>query len=56
MYPQSMFWAKIRKISIFFLMKFSIFATEKNYILHGKDFVMDAVTISGASDVVLVHE
>ena len=28
-YPQFMFWAKIRKISPFFLMKFSFFTTEK---------------------------
>ena len=40
MYPQCMFRAKILKMS-FFLVKFSIFAGEKNLcIMHGHAFVM----------------
>ena len=36
MYTQSMFWAKIRKIS-----KFSFFTTQKKFcILHGQVFIM----------------
>ena len=48
MYPQTMFWAKIRKISFFFLMKFFIFYNFKNLcILHGHVFVMTLPTQSG---------
>ena len=32
-YPQSMFWAEIRKISEFFIWKFSVFGREVFYIL-----------------------
>ena len=40
-YPQSMFWAKIRKISKFFSGKFFIFYNFKNlFILHGHVFVI----------------
>ena len=40
MYPQSMFRAKIRKISDFFLLKIFIFDNFKNLcILHGHVFV-----------------
>ena len=41
MYPQSMFWAKIRKTSHFFICKIIFFTAMKNCsILHGDVFVM----------------
>ena len=44
MYPQSMFWAKIRKISKFISWKFSIFKAKKNLcLLHGHVFVMQCI-------------
>ena len=41
MYPQSLFWAKIRKTSKFFQWKFSFLQQKKKFcILHGRVFLM----------------
>ena len=45
MYTQSMFCAETRKITNFFLIKFSVFTAEKNLcILHGQGFLIKATT------------
>ena len=49
MYPQSMFWAKIRKNIKIFPMKSLIFTDEKNFcILHGQVFVMGSNIVLSA--------
>ena len=49
-YPQSMFWAKIRKISKFLSENFHFCKQNIFYILHGRVFVMKCSFIPGSSD------